>query len=321
MSLVIEVSAPSRLHFGLLSFGHSGTRQFGGAGLMIDQPGLRLRISPHPEFVAVGPLATRARAVAEHWTRLASLPELPACKVEITSAPGEHQGLGTGTQLALSVVAGIQSFLGGPPLEPLELATLAGRGARSAIGTYGFVQGGFLVERGKLDHERLAPLELRLPVPADWRFVLVQLSDLPGLSGTDECGAFEDLPPVPAATTEALSAELCDELVPAVAQADFTRFSSSLYRYGHMAGMCFAARQGGPFASRRIAELVALIRSRGEQGVGQSSWGPTIFVAQPNVAAAVEFVDELRPLLNYDDTLTIAEPNNVGARIVRSSAP
>ena len=38
----VLITAPSRLHFGMLSFGHAEERQFGGVGAMIDAPGLRL---------------------------------------------------------------------------------------------------------------------------------------------------------------------------------------------------------------------------------------------------------------------------------------
>ena len=34
----IQVVASSRLHFGLLAFGHAGRRQFGGVGVMLQKP-------------------------------------------------------------------------------------------------------------------------------------------------------------------------------------------------------------------------------------------------------------------------------------------
>ena len=54
-----------------------------------------------------------------------------------------------------------------------EAAASVGRGARSAIGAYGFIFGGFILEPGKLEDEALSPLELRAAIPDDWRFVLV----------------------------------------------------------------------------------------------------------------------------------------------------
>ena len=43
-------------------------------------------------------------------------------QVTVQQAPGEHVGLGTGTQLGLSVVAGLSRFLGMPDLSTGELA-------------------------------------------------------------------------------------------------------------------------------------------------------------------------------------------------------
>ncbi len=199
----------------------------------------------------------------------------------------------------------------------LDLITIAGRAARSAIGTYGFVLGGLISESGKLACETLAPLEERDEVPADWRFVLVLPQHEPGLSGDEERQAFDHLPPVPPETTEHLRRELNDHLFPAARDGDFTRFGESLYRYGHTAGECFAARQGGPFASQRLAALVETIRALGVPGVGQSSWGPTLFAATDSQSAAEELSQQLRPHLNPHDITLIAPPNNTGARIHR----
>src|SRR5262249_9044132 len=124
---VIEVTAPSRLHFGLLSFNQPAERHFGGVGAMIDTPGLRLRISSAERFSVVGSLAERARQAAERMVHEGGLDKLPNCQIDVTSAPAEHAGLGTGTQLTLAVVAGLHAFAGGEPLTADVLAAWSGR--------------------------------------------------------------------------------------------------------------------------------------------------------------------------------------------------
>jgi len=311
----VTVTAPSRLHFGLLSFGRPGVRQFGGAGVMVERPGLRLRITPNHSFQAVGPLGERVRAIAERYRRFWELSALPGCTVEIVSAPPEHVGLGTGTQLTLAVVAGLDRFRSVEPLDIVELAHLAGRAARSAVGTYGFAQGGLLIEPGKLDCEPVAPLEHRIDLPGAWRIVLVIPARERGLSGDAERAAFGDLPAVSDETTAALVAELAEELIPAATEGQFERFSESLYRYGHAAGMCFAVRQGGPFASPRVAMVVETIRALGVRGVGQSSWGPTVFAVLPNETAAEDLLARLRPQLVDGDQTLVTPVCRSGARI------
>lgn len=317
MSTTVEVATPSRLHFGMFSFGRADERQFGGAGVMIDRPGLQLRITEADRFEALGPLAHRipkvVRRLGESW----SFTELPACRCEILTAPAEHLGLGTGTQLELAVAGGLNAFLGGPPLGAIELARLTGRGARSAIGTYGFLQGGLLVESGKQPGELLAPLEHRVSLPPAWRWVLIIPNSERGLAGEAEQRAFSNLPPVPPEITAQLRTEVTGSLVPAALSGDFATFSESLFRFGHLAGSCFAASQGGSFASTRTARLVEVVQALGVRGVGQSSWGPALFAVLESEAAALRFGDLLAQQLEPGEQWLVAETNHSGAQLTR----
>ena len=190
MPTSVEVATPSRLHFGMFSFGQPAMPQFGGVGVMIDRPGLQLRIDPAERFATCGPMASARRSGRRTSARRWQLPELPACRLEIVTAPPEHAGLGTGTQLELAVTAGLNAFRGRPPLNAQELAAASGRGARSAIGTYGFLHGGLLVERGKPSEKFLSPLERRVELPGDWRFVLVSRRESAGWRVRPNSGRF-----------------------------------------------------------------------------------------------------------------------------------
>lgn len=312
----VLVTAPSRLHFGMFSFGQPGERQFGGVGAMIDRPGLHLRIAEAPNFETVGSLAERARDVALQVFDRLDLADPPRCRIELLQAPTEHVGLGAGTQLALSIAAGLNAYLGNAPLEPAALARLAGRGERSAIGTYGFVHGGLLVEAGKRPGELLSPLVALVPLPSAWRFVLVIPRVEQGVHGLDERQAFGELPPVPVETTTELRQLAADLLVPAADSEQFDEFSAALFRYGHAAGLCFARFQHGAFATERLHRLVAKLRQMGIQGVGQSSWGPTVFALTANETTAENLVQSLRGLPEAEGCdLVATAPDNRGARI------
>src|SRR5262249_44809242 len=152
------------------------------------------------------------------------------------------------------VAGGLNAFCGLPSQTPQELALSVGRGLRSAVGTYGFVFGGLIVEQGKLSCEPISPLDCRIDLPEEWRFVLIRPRGLVGLAGEKEGEAFGSLPAVPQAVTEELIALVRDRLVPAAATADFAQFAESLYSYGRLSGECFAARQGGPFNGPLLTE-------------------------------------------------------------------
>ena len=313
---MIEVVAPSRLHFGMLSFAQGDTRQFGGIGAMIDRPGVRLKIEPAAKFEVHGPLRTRALKIVEQFCQALEIAGRPACRMDVESAPPEHVGLVTGTQLGMAIAVGLAAFLERDDLDYLTLAGAVGRGERSAIGTHGFAQGGLLVEAGKYEGEAFSPLVARVELPEAWRFVLITPQGERGLSGDAERRAFVDLPPVPTAATAGLCREVLLHLLPDAAEGRFERFSEGLYRYGHMAGLCFAANQGGPFASEQLAKLVEQIRSLEVHGVGQTSWGPTIFALLPDEPAAERFIERLD---GHDAdngfNFTIAAPNNQGATV------
>jgi beta-RFAP synthase len=312
---IVDVVAPSRLHFGMFSFGDRSTRQFGGAGLMIERPGLKLRISPAVRFSADGPLGERVRSVVERLTDAWALADLPNCRIELIDAPPEHVGLGTGTQLALSVTAGLNAFRGGGALDASQLPALSGRGVRSAIGTYGFLHGGFLVESGKLPGQGLSPLEFRADLPDAWRVVLVVPAGERGLSGEAEQYAFRELAPVPPEVTAELRREVAEEMIPAAKEGDFARLSRSVYRFGCLAGLCFSRHS--PFSGPRIASLVESIRSAGVEGVGQSSWGPTVFALTDSESSARELTNAIRSRLAPDDAIMISAINRGGAQITR----
>jgi predicted sugar kinase len=159
----------------------------------------------------------------------------------------------------------------------VELAVSVGRGKRSAVGTYGFALGGLIVERGKLPGEAISPLDCHLDLPAEWGALLACPRGAAGLANLDEALAFEQLPQVPTAVTKELARIVREEMVPGAAQADFEAFADAVYRYGRLSGTCFAALQGGPYNGPKLTAIVERCRAMGLAGVGQSSWGPTIY--------------------------------------------
>ena len=107
-----------------------------------------------------------------------------------------------------------------------------------------------------------------------------------------------------------------EHMLPAVGCADCDAFGEAVFRFGTLAGECFAGAQGGVFASPQIAALVAAIRQFGIAGVGQSSWGPTVFAIVDDEIAAQRLSSWLQ-VQEYgrDCEIAIAKPNNFGATI------
>lgn len=313
---LVTVTAPSRLHFGMFSFGVPTNRQYGGAGVMIDCHPTTVRVAAAAEFGCIGSDAERARPTldavrATPWGR-----KLRPCTVEVVAAPPPHVGLGSGTQLSLAVVAGLRAFAKLPPLEIVELAQTAGRAKRSAVGLYGFLHGGLIVEAGRLPHDAVSPLVAAVTLPAAWRFVLITPRGGVGLSGESERAAFATLPSVPPSLTDELCRIALLDLVPSARTGDFAGFAEAAYRFGYAAGQCFKSHQSGVYATEQLSALVARIRSAGVAGVGQSSWGPTLFTLHPTDRAAEQFAAYFREWPQAEGCeVEIAQPNTGGATI------
>jgi beta-ribofuranosylaminobenzene 5'-phosphate synthase len=288
---MIRVRAPSRLHFGLLSFSAAerwpntlgqevvAARQFGGVGLMIDTPGLRLTARPAADWSAEGLLAERALAYARRFVQTLPARAVPPQHLIIEQSAPEHMGLGAGTQLGLAVARALAE-VAGAPLDEVELARRVGRGARSAVGIHGFARGGFLVEGGKHTAEAVAPLLMHLAFPESWRLVLVLPPWGRGRHGAEESEAFQSLASrrTVLSQTDALCRLVLLGLVPALLEQDLEAFGEALYDFNVRVGELFAPVQGGTYAHARVADLVEFVRRQGVRGVGQSSWGPAVFV-------------------------------------------
>jgi beta-RFAP synthase len=288
---------------------------------MISEPALRIRATASDRFAVSGPSADRAANVVSQLVVSHHFRAVPRCRVEILAAPPPHSGLGSGTQLSLAVATAVLNLAGVSPSDAAELARPIGRGRRSAIGTHGFAQGGLLVDSGKSSPDVVAPLAARAALDAHWRVLVLLPRGDRGLAGDAEDRAFARLPVVAKSTTARLRQLALDEIVPAAKAADFERFSSAVSRFNALSGECFAAVQGGPYASPLAARWIERLGELGAPA-GQSSWGPTLFAFAPNehearrLAAAIRaeaHEETLGNALGGGWDVLVTRPMNTGA--------
>jgi beta-RFAP synthase len=275
----LRIRAPSRLHFGLLGWNSQAARPYGGIGLMIELPGIELVCEAAAQAEATGPLCARAQPLLTDLVRRlldAGRPVTPA-RVQIVCAPEEHIGLGVGTQLSLAVAYAFLKLSGVPEPTPRDLAQLTGRGAHSGVGLHGFLHGGLIVAGGRKDETGGPPLLSRVPFPEEWSILIVQPPGPRGLHGADETQAFLDLPPIPQSVTDALCRLVLLEVLPALAERDLAGFGASLSALQAGVGARFAPAQGGIYAAPLLASIAQKLETLGFFGVGQSSWGPTLY--------------------------------------------
>jgi beta-ribofuranosylaminobenzene 5'-phosphate synthase len=291
----IFVEAPARLHFGVLDLRGRLGRSFGGLGAAIPSPSLLLEVTPADEVVAYGPDAERAADFARRYLAFHKLNG--GARLVVHRAIPSHAGLGSGTQLGLAVARALAE-LNGQATDPVELARAVARGKRSAIGTWTFALGGFIVEGGRrLGSDEMAPLLARFAIPDSWRCVVAVPHGPRGLSGEAEAKAFDELPPPPDAEVERVSHLVLMQLLPALVEGDLASFGEALSAVQRITGAWFAAQQGGIFVPGPTERLVSELAAGGAAGVGQSSWGPAVYGLVDSAHAARNLAHRVRQTL------------------------
>lgn len=262
-----------------------------------------------------------------------------------------HSGLGGGTQLACAVAVGLEllerrfarvrvetrpdhaSSKSPPaplgewvpasrlqlPLTAQWLVRNAGRGLRSAVGLTGFLQGGLLLDEGYVEgstnelSERPVKASSR-QLPADWRLVLVMPNRQERVFGTREAELIEELGRIPygqSAHMLRLANRICE-----LAQSDegFETFAETLEQYMELGARLFSRFQRGLYNGQEVYSAVELARAAGLRGVGQSSWGPTVFgfaASERQANQSAQCLRDARP----DWWVITTEPASSGAEV------
>ena len=333
------LTTPCRLHFGMFALGGQD-RSYGGLGVMIDRPRVEVTITAADRLICSGSHADRALEIVRRWqanqicyagkhsgsiserareSEIGERAESLKCRVDVR-APDQHIGLGVGTQMALAIGAALYAHFELPMPNVSELALSLGRGRRSAVGSFGFPLGGLIVDGGCEPDSSFPDLSGRFAVPADWRFVLVQPHLEHELFGESENTAFDRLPTVADETRNRLAAIAQDQLIPAVIAMDFDRFASSVGQFNRISGGLFAAVQGGPYNGRVLEQMVGEFEQAGFVGVGQSSWGPTLFVLAENEQRAAQAARLAREMIqSLGGEVSITRVDNDGFRLSSTS--
>ncbi len=184
-------------------------------------------------------------------------------------------------------------------LDPAGLARAVGRARRSAIGTWTFAGGGLVLEGGRrTGSDGVAPLLARIPFPPAWHCVVAVPDSAPGMNGGAEEAAFARLPPPPESDAARVAHLALMALLPALAEADLTAFGAALTAIQAINGRWFAPVQGGTFAPGPSEELVRRMTEWGAAGVGQSSWGPTVYGIVEGADCAARLAEQVRALLS-----------------------
>jgi beta-ribofuranosylaminobenzene 5'-phosphate synthase len=315
----VVVTAPARLHFGMLDPAGLGARRFGGVGVGIESPRVVVSVAwagpqSSDAVMVSGPQAERATTFARRsWSSF----ELGrSVKVHVNEAIPPHMGLGSGTKLGLAIARALAA-LGGISASPERLAEASGRGARSSIGLWTFAAPGLVIEAGVVNDGSVSPMVARHPMPERWRCVLAVPLDGEGLSGDAEERFFGRLHDSPQ-SEPSVSRLVLTALLPGLLAGDIEEFGAALTQIQHEVGTIFAAQQRGVFHPR-AAPLVEALHTLGVPAVGQSSWGPSIYGIVEGPERAAEVADQLRGAAGAGTKVSVVDFDRRGARVGRGT--
>jgi len=207
---------------------------------------------------------------------------------------------------------------------PYEWAAILGRTAQSGVGTGVFARGGLVVEAGKNTKNpncKTIPVICRQPFPDEWRFVVAIPTTKKGLAKETETAAFKNLPKFPAEEVGKICRLIMMRLLPAIVEKDIKSFGKALTQIQNIVGDSFTQAQGGRFSSSPASQTIGFMLENGVFGVGQSSWGPSVYgVVRSGEAEAIRAKTQTFLDGNVGGNVFVAKAWNRGAiiRVFRS---
>ena len=312
----VRVTSPSRLHFGMIDLRGDLGRLYCSVGVAIQRPRIMLIGKKSKDLIVKGPISERAKSFADKMLKDHGIGT--GIELAITEDIPEHVGLGSGTQLALSVGTAV-SHLYGLSVGTEEIAQDLYRGGRSAVGTYAFKLGGFIVDGGHdvRNKEKIPPLVFRCDVPEDWLFV-VGLPSIPQrISGPNETAAFSHLQPPSSEIVGEISRIVLIQMMPSLLEADIESFGSAASALDSRFGDMWTKIQGGRYSHPLIEAGTRFLSENGAYCIGQSSWGPAFYGLAKGASQGDSLRTKLQSFLqeNGGGNAFIASPSNTGASV------
>lgn len=288
LSKQVTVSAPSRLHLGLIDCGHTTRRLFGGSGISIEGPRTVVTAQNSPKwsvtFTSGLSPSERCHQDLDQLLRRLDTVIKPVSLTVISCAP-EHMGLGSKTSLLLSVTTA--SLVAREALDhPTTAIHLTERGGTSGIGVNSFWTGGLITDAGHptKDNDRLfapssrrkpkkaPPVLARVKMPSTWEVHLFYDAQYSPIEGIKEQEIFSNSMPFEDLQNFSVLAAIYHGVLPAVLEKDINTLSTALRDLnGH--GMKAVE------VSYQTKKTQAFLEQAWKQGLacGLSSFGPIVY--------------------------------------------
>ena len=313
------IYSPARLHIGFLDLDNLSSRQFGSIGLTISNFFFKIKIEKSKRTeINCKNCITRSK-IKEVIKLIKKEKKIGNFTINVFQEIPIHNGLGSGTQLALSIGYLISKlFKLNSSVE--ELAYILKRGLRSGIGIQSFKKGGFNIDVGKLKNSKRMPLSLmNLKWPKDWKILLVLDSNIVGVHGEKEVQEFNQLKVDKPLTSDLNCKSLLMNIIPGIIENNFEEFAKGLRNIQDNMSKIFYGNKK-KFASINLEKLFTKIENKEVLSFGQSSWGPTGFIFLKNSKKRNELLKYLERYISVNSIhglrILKVEGRNFGKKII-----
>ncbi len=308
--MIVEVKTPARLHLGLIELGGHFGRIYGGLGVAVDRPVCHVKIETSDKLEILGKEVEYVTETVNLLTKKIRL-EVKE-KISVLEAIPAHKGLGSRTQLSLAVATALAK-IHKLNTSTMQLARTLGRGTVSMVGTAVFEKGGFIIEFPRRASNGHGGHILRFDFPEEWSFVVAYSLTESGLSDEVEKKILNSLEPMDEVKCSKISHLVLVRLLPALIEKDLKGFGDALTEIQRLVGEHFSTVQGDVYKNRKAIDLLA---EYGAVGVGQSSWGPTVYGLFASFEEAEKKASYLAQRLGSGWRVFAAKPANKGAHIL-----
>jgi len=316
----VRISAPARLHLGDLDPFALG--RFGYAPVLaIMEPRTIIEANEAERLDVDGVEADEAKIYTQ---RILEAFNLKGAKVTVKTTPPRHSGFGSTTQLCLAVGRAVTKAHGldVPLLELVKALRRTSTGGLYPFQFGGFVvAGGFKVKPGERvwlrDEPLIPPLIFRSHFPEGWRFVLVRPLVAPKSPDKEkEEEAFSALRAreAPAELIHKGYFILAAKLLPALLERNAEAFGKALTELQVTVGRIYQPVQEQIF-NPASQWLIPILNRSGALGIGQSSWGPTVYAFTDSPEAAQKIAEKIEGETRGSAEVTLVGADNLGARI------
>jgi beta-ribofuranosylaminobenzene 5'-phosphate synthase len=316
----VRISAPARLHLGDLDPFALG--RFGYAPVLaLTEPRTVIEAEEADSLEVDGFEKDDAQLYAR---RVLEAFNLKGAKVTVKAAAPRNQGFGSTTQLSLAVGRAV-TRAHGLDVSLLELVKALER--TSTGGIYPFQMGGFVVAGGfpikpgeriwLRDETLIPPLIFHADFPEDWRFILARPLVAPKSPDKEsEEEAFSTLQDreVPAELIHKGYFVLAAKMLPALLERNAQAFGKALTEIQMTVGRIYQPVQEQLF-NPASQWLIPILNRSGALGIGQSSWGPTVYAFTDSPESAQSIAGKIKAEARGKAEVSIVGADNAGARI------